>query len=76
MSSATVATVTKMMESLPDQAQDRVAEHICEYIQDLSDELKWDEQFRCSQNCLINAARKVRKQIKRGHAKSMDLEML
>ena len=39
MSSATtIATITKMLETLPGPAQDRVAEHMREYIEDVRDE--------------------------------------
>jgi len=39
MSSAAITTVMKMMESLPLDVQDRVAEHLREYIDDLQDEI-------------------------------------
>ena len=42
MSSTAIATVTKMMESLPEPAQNQVAEHLREYLEDLQDELRWD----------------------------------
>ena len=35
MSSTTITTVVKMLETLPDHAQDRVVEHLREYIDDL-----------------------------------------
>ena len=69
MSSVTVATVTKMLETLPDPLQERVAEHLREYIQDVRDEGRWDELFRGSQNGLAAAARKAREQIAQGLAK-------
>ncbi len=46
MSSAVIATVVKMIESLPDPVQDRVADHLREYIEDLRDELQWDSTFK------------------------------
>ena len=76
MSSATVATVTKMLETLPDHAQDRVAEHLREYIEDMRDELQWDEQFRGTQTDLTASARRAREQIAQGLAKPMDTDML
>jgi hypothetical protein len=42
MSSKAIATVQKMLESLPEEAQERVVEHLREYILDLQDELEWD----------------------------------
>lgn len=38
MSSAAIATIAKMVESLPDKLQDKVVEHIRDYIADLEDE--------------------------------------
>lgn len=62
MASATVATLTKMLEKLPTSAQERVIEHLREYIEDLRDELQWDKQFSTSQSKLTAAARTARKQ--------------
>lgn len=56
MSSNAIATVVAIMESLPESLQDRVAEHLQEYILDLQDELKWDESFQKTQQQLINTA--------------------
>jgi hypothetical protein len=40
MSSAAINTVIKMMESLSEDKQDKIVEHLREYIQDLQDEEK------------------------------------
>jgi len=42
MSSEAIATVIKMIESLPETAQERVVDHLREYITELQDELEWD----------------------------------
>jgi len=34
-------TVIKVMEPLPETAQDQVAEHLRAYLEDLQDELQW-----------------------------------
>jgi len=52
MSSAAITTVMKMMESLPLDVQDRVAEHLREYIDDLQDEIRWSESFQRTQQNL------------------------
>ena len=46
-----------MMESLPQDKQDKIVEHLREYIQDLQDEQKWNESFNKFQDKLIAAAR-------------------
>ena len=45
MRSPAISTVIKMMESLSVEKQDKIVEHLSEYIQDLQDEQKW--------NCLL-----------------------
>ncbi len=42
MSSRAVATVTKMMESLPEPVQDQVVEHLRDHIAYMQDEMKWE----------------------------------
>ncbi|MEH1895404.1 MULTISPECIES: hypothetical protein [unclassified Nostoc] len=39
MSSAAIITAIEMMESLPIEVQDRIAEYLREYIDDLQDEI-------------------------------------
>jgi hypothetical protein len=76
MSSTAVITVIKMLESLPETAQNRVIEHLREYLADLQDELKWDKQFKKTQKQLVAAARRAKKEIAKGHAKPMDYAQL
>jgi len=38
MSFAAITTIMKMVESLPDQVQEKVVDHIREYIAELEDE--------------------------------------
>jgi hypothetical protein len=71
-----VNTIIKMIEQLPEPDQERVAEHLREYLADLEDEEKWDETFAKSQNKLIYAAREARKQIAEGKSKPMDFDKL
>lgn len=76
MSSTTITTVTKMLESLPDAAQDRVVEHLREYIESLRDEMKWDQTFQKTSPSLMEAARRTRQEIAAGRAQPMDFEQL
>jgi hypothetical protein len=76
MSTTTIATIVKMVESLPEPVQDRVAEHLREYIEDLQDELEWDNTFKRTQPQLVAAARLARQQIAEGQAKPMDYDQL
>ena len=76
MSALTISTVTKMLETLPNAAQDRVVEHLREYIESLRDEMKWDQAFRKTSSKLIEAARQARKEIADGKIQEMDFVKL
>jgi hypothetical protein len=76
MSSATITTIVKMVESLPDDLQERVSEHIREYITDLEDEQRWDSSFQRSQTNLVAAARKAKQKIVEGKSVPMDYDRL
>jgi hypothetical protein len=76
MSSKAIATVTKMMEFLPETAQDNVVEHLRGYIEDLQDEVQWDISFKRTERQLIAAAQRARQEIVEGHAEPMDHSQL
>ena len=76
MSSTTITTVTKMLESLPEAAQDQVIEHLREYIENLRDEMRWNSSFETTQTRLLEAARRARQEIAEGKATPMDYEQL
>lgn len=76
MSSPAITTIVKMVESLPDDLQEKVAEHIRDYIADLEDEKRWDTSFKQTQVNLVAAARKAKQEISEGRAMPMDYEQL
>ncbi|MBD1834498.1 hypothetical protein H6F61_17795 [Cyanobacteria bacterium FACHB-472] len=76
MSSAAIATVVKMMEFLPVDVQEQVAEHLREYIDDLHDEIRWNESFQRTQQNLIAAAKRAKQEIAEGQATVMDYDQL
>jgi len=76
MPSTAIVTVEKMLESLPEEMQERVVEHLREYILDLQDELQWDALFKRTQGELVAAARRAREEIAAGQAEPMDFERL
>ncbi len=69
-------TMMKMIESLPEPVQERALEHMQQYIEDIRDELKWNESFGNSQSKLIAAARQAREEILQGKATPMNVEAL
>ena len=76
MSSPAIVTIVKMVESLPDDLQDRVAEHLREYIAEMEDEKRWDNSFKRTQENLVAAARKAKQEIAAGQSVPMDYEQL
>jgi hypothetical protein len=76
VSSATIATLVKMIESLPAPAQEQVVEHLREYLPDLQDEVRWDEILQSTQPSLVAAARKARQDKAAGQASPLDSDRL
>ena len=76
MSSPAITTIVKMIESLPDDLQEKVADHLREYIADLEDEKRWDTSFKRTQSSLVAAARKAKQEIAAGQSVPMDYEQL
>jgi len=76
MPSTTITTIIKMIELLPENQQENIAEHLREYIADLEDEIRWDNKFRNTQSELLKIAKKVRKEISEGRTEGFDYEKL
>ena len=76
MSSENIATVIKMMEYLPETAQEQLIEHLREYIENWRNELEWYGLVQKTQRKLINAAKQARKEIAAGKAKPMNYDEL
>jgi hypothetical protein len=72
MTSPAITKIVKMVESLSDDLQERVAEHIREFIADLEDEKRWNDSFERTQNKLVAAARQARYEIAVGQSVLMD----
>ena len=76
VSSPQISTLVKIMESLPVSLQERVTDHLREYINDLQDEIKWDNSFAKSQSKLVAAARIAKQEIAEGKAGVLDFNQL
>ena len=76
MSTTAIATMTRLLETLPENTQEQVVEHLREYIAELQDELWWDASFKKTQPQLIAAAQRARKEIAAGQARPLDLDQL
>ena len=76
MASNAIATITQMMETLPEALQNQIVEHLREYIAELEDELRWEASFNRTQEQLIAAVRRAKQEIAEGKAEPMDLDRL
>ena len=76
MSMTSIETLKKMLEALPETVQDRAVEHLREYLEEITDDLRWDEQYTASSKELSDVARKVRSEIADGETEPMDLGRL
>jgi hypothetical protein len=65
-----------MVESLSDDLQERVSEHIREYIADLEDEAKWESSIDRTRPNLVAAARQAKREIVEGKSVPMDYDRL
>jgi hypothetical protein len=71
MTSTAIATIMKMMESLPEDAQNQVVEHCRNYLENLREESKRDKTFKKTQTQLAAAAQQARKEIAEGQARPL-----
>ena len=76
MPSTTTTTIIKMIESLPEDQQEKVAEHLREYISDLDDEIKWDISFKRTQSELSDIVNEVKKEMAEGKTEEFNYEKL
>jgi hypothetical protein len=76
MPSTAIVTLVRMLEELPESTQNRIVEHLREYIEDLQDEALWENTFKKTQSKLAAAARQAKRQIAEGQAKPLDVDQL
>ncbi|RLC66284.1 MAG: hypothetical protein DRI48_05005 [Chloroflexi bacterium] len=76
MTSTAIATMVKMLETLPETTQAQVVEHLREYIAEMQDDVEWDTQFQRTQKQLVVAARRAKQEIASGLAEPMDYTRL
>lgn len=72
----TTQTAVKMLESIPEEAQEEVVEHLRELVEDVRDELEWERLFSKKNKILIKTAHLVRRQIAAGKSSPMDYTKL
>lgn len=72
MSSTTIETLVKMMESVPDSAKDQVLERLRQYLADVLDDIRWDETYKHSQAPLESMAREAMAEFDAGLTRPFD----
>ena len=76
MTTTVTVTMMKMLDTLPEGLQERALEHLREYIEDIREDMQWNESFSHSQSKLVTAARQARRSIAEGESTPLDLDML
>jgi predicted nucleotide-binding protein (sugar kinase/HSP70/actin superfamily) len=76
MSCPAITTLIKMVESLPDELQEQVLEHVRAYLAELEEEKLWATSFKRTENNLVAAARKAKAEIAAGLSSPMNYEQL
>jgi len=65
-----------MLESLPENKQEQVLNHLYNYITELQGEIKWDLLFKNSEKEISRIAREVKEEIKKGNIEDFDYDRL
>jgi len=71
-----VTAIITLLQTLPETTQNKVVEHLQEYLADLQDELVWDNLFTKTQDRLVAAAQRAKQEIADGKAELMDFDRL
>jgi len=72
----TATTAIKMLESLPEGAQEYVVERMRHLIEELQYEFKWQKSFRSSAKKLEKIAKKIHQEMEEGNTEEMDYNKL
>jgi hypothetical protein len=65
-----------MIETMPEERQNQLADHLREYLADLEDEERWDQTFARTQDKLAYVTRAAARQIAEGKSEPMDFNRL
>ena len=61
---------------MPDDIRENIARYISEHLDDIEDEMRWDESFKRTAPKLEEFARQARKQMREGKTEEMDFSKL
>ena len=71
-----IATMIKIMETLPETTQDQLLAHIRDYLADIQDEFEWERLVKKTQPQLIQSAQQAKQEIAAGRSQPMDYNQL
>ena len=63
------------MESLPETLQDKVVEHLREYLEELRDQDQWNLSFQNTQQSLIVSAQRAKQETFAVKAQPLDIDI-
>ena len=66
----------RWLESLPEELQEQVVEHVRACLAEIEEETRWDNSFKRTKDNLVAAARKAKAEIAAGMSTPMDYEQL
>ncbi len=76
MKNESLTTLEKMLEPLPEAAQQRIIEHVREYIAEMRSEWHWEGLYQERKLPLEKMARLAKQQISEGKARPLNLDEL
>ena len=76
MPTAAAVTIAYMIEPLPPHSQDQVVDHLRSFIEDLREDIHWNDSFTKTQGGLIAMAKQAKLAVKQGKASPMDISQL
>jgi len=76
MSSSGITILNQKLGDLPEDLREKVAQYIADNLEEIRDELRWDESFKRTSSKLAEIARQARREIADGKAEEMDYEKL
>jgi len=65
-------TISRMIEILPQEAQERLLDRFLPIISEISDEIEWDTAFEDTKDKLASIAKRVKKEVVQGKTEPMD----
>ena len=76
MSTSRLKVLNGQLGELPDGLREKVVKYISEHLEDIMDEMRWDDSFARTAPKLEEFARQARKQMQEGKTEEMDFSKL